>query len=136
MTADATAQAPATHAAVDQLLTALESGDRVEDGAFAADAVLDFTVPNWRFTVRGAANIADAWKDFHGVPGRFEQLRRQPTPSGEVVEYTLTWAEPDGTHAVHHCHLLEVRAGAIVSDTAFCGGRWGPALLAEMGARS
>lgn len=136
MTASVRSPAPATYVAVDQLLSALETGNRVLDGAYAADAVLDFTVPNWRFSVRGAEAIADAWKDFHGVPGRFEQLRREPTPTGEVVEYTLTWFEPDGTHAVHHCHLLEVRDGAIVSDTAFCGGRWGPALLAEIGAGS
>lgn len=120
--------------AVDQLLAALETGQRAVAGTFAPESVLDFTVPNWRFTVRGADAIADAWKDFHGVPGRFEQLRRESTPSGEVVEYTLTWDEADGTHAVHHCHLLDVRDGVIVSDTAFCGGRWGPAQLAEMGA--
>lgn len=119
---------------VDALLTALETGTRVPDGSYTEDAVLDLTVPNWRFSVRGPQQIGDLWLRFHGVPGRFEHVRREPTSTGEVVEYTLTWEAQDGTHAVHHCHLLDLRDGAITSDTMFCGGQWGPAQLAEMGA--
>jgi hypothetical protein len=123
-----------TATAIDRLLTALETGTRVPAGTYAADAVLDLTVPNWRFAVRGDDAIADLWQHFHGVPGHFEQTRRFPTETGEVVEYTLTWNGPGGTHAVHHCHLLDVDNGVITSDTLFCGGQWGPELLAEMGA--
>jgi hypothetical protein len=120
--------------AIDRLLTALEQGTRVPDGTFSEDSVLDFTVPNWRFLTRGGQAITDRWLGWHGTPGRFEHVRREPIEGGELVEYTLTWDEPDGTHAVHHCHLLRLADDRIVFDTAFCGGQWGPAALAEMGA--
>lgn len=120
--------------AVDQLLTALETGTPAPAGTFTADSVLDFTVPNWRFTTRGAEAITARWLGWHGVPGRFEHLRREPLVDGELVEYTLTWDTAEGPYAVHHCHLLRVENGQISSDTAFCGGQWGPARLAEMGA--
>jgi hypothetical protein len=32
----------------------------------------------------------------------------------------------------HQAHRLKLRGGLIASDTAWCGGRWGAALQAEM----
>jgi len=100
--------------------------------AWSADAVLDATVPNWRFRVVGASAIRGEYAGWFADPGRFEQLHRWPTSDGEVVEYTLTWTEHGVPHAAHHVHLLTVRDDRIVADTVVCGGRWSAALLAEM----
>ena len=122
----------ATRTAVDRFVAAIEAGVRVEDGVFAADAVVDATVPNWRWTIRGAAAIADTFAGWFADPGAFESVRRTPLPDGELLEFTLTWQENGVPHACHQAHVLTLRDGSIVGDTVFCGGRWNAALLAEM----
>jgi hypothetical protein len=127
--AQAPTQAPG---AVDRFTTAIEAGVRVGPGVFADDAVVDATVPNWRWTIRGARAIADTFAGWFADPGDFESLRRTPVAGGEIVEFTLTWQENGIPHACHQSHHLTVRDGSIVADTVFCGGRWNAALLAEM----
>ena len=118
--------------AVGRFLAAVE-GARVPDcDAWADDAVLDATVPNWRLTRRGADAIRAEYGRWFADPGRFEQLRRIPTPGGEVVEYLLTWDEQGVPHAAHHVHILEVDDDRITADTVMCGGRWPASLVAEM----
>ena len=124
-----TTQAPT---AVDRLTAAIEAGVRVEDGVFAADAVVDATVPNWRWTIRGAGAIGDTFAGWFADPGAFESVRRTPLADGELLEFTLTWQENGVPHACHQSHRLTVREDLIVEDTVFCGGRWNAALLAEM----
>lgn len=126
--------------------TAVTNGvDRFLDGAVNAiiattdawtdDATLDATVPGWRFTLSGADAIRAKLATWFVGVGRFEELRRLPTPGGEVVEYLLTWEEAGVRHAVHHVHLLTLATdGRIADDHVFCGGRWDAALLAEMAA--
>jgi hypothetical protein len=118
--------------AVDQFLTAVESGEIAGCGVWRDDAVLDATVPNWRFQVTGADAIRAEYAKWFADPGAFEQLRRLRTEDGEVVEYTLTWTEDGVAHAAHHVHLLTVDDGQIVADTVLCGGRWPEPLVAEM----
>ena len=101
-------------------------------GAFAADAELDATVPNWRFTVRGADDVQDTLAEWFADPGHFETITRVPVAGGEVVHFVLTWEEHGEPHMCHQAHILEVDGGLIVRDTAFCGGRWNSALMAEM----
>ncbi len=119
-------------AAVGQFLAAVESGEIAECGVWSADAVLDATVPNWRFQVTGADAIRAEYAKWFADPGAFEQLRRLPTEDGEVVDYTLTWTEGGVAHAAHHMHLLTVDGEQIVADTVVCGGRWPEPLTAEM----
>jgi hypothetical protein len=121
-----------TTTAVDRFLAAVEAGAIGGCTAWAADAEVDATVPNWRFTIRGADAIRTEYARWFAEPGRFEELRRWPVADGEVVEYLLSWTEQGVPHAAHHVHLLTVRDGAIVHDTVMCGGRWSAGLLAEM----
>lgn len=118
---------------VDEFLTAVESGAIAGCTAWSPDAVVDATVPNWRFQVTGADAIRTEYARWFADPGSFEHLRRLPTADGEVLEYTLTWSEDGVGHAAHHMHLLTVDDDQIVADTVLCGGRWPAALLAEMG---
>lgn len=118
---------------IDAFTAAIESAtvDSL-DGVLAGDAVLDATVPNWRFTVRGDALIRAELSRWFADPGRFEELRRTPLPRGELVEFVLTWEEDGVPHACHQAHRIEVAGDRIVHDTVWCGGRWPAALLAEM----
>ena len=118
--------------AVDAFLEAVEHGTIGSCSAWAPDAVLDATVPGWRFRMVGPAAIRGEYAHWFADPGRFDQLRRIPIRGGEVVEYLLTWTENDVPHAAHHMHVLEVSDGRIDVDTVLCGGRWPASLLAEM----
>lgn len=117
--------------AIDTLLAGIEAG-AVPEGVFSDDAVLDATVPNWRFTARGSTAVHAELSKWFADPGSFEDLRRAPLPDGELVEFTLTWSEGGVTHMCHQAHILNIRDGQIASDTAWCGGRWPAQLIAEM----
>ncbi|HEX3606993.1 MAG TPA: hypothetical protein VH134_13805 [Candidatus Dormibacteraeota bacterium] len=121
-----------TGTATDRFVAAIEAGVPVGERVFAADAVVDATVPNWRWTIRGVEAIRDTFAGWFADPGRFESLRRSPLSDGELLEFTLTWQENGVPHACHQAHRLTVRDGVIVEDTVYCGGRWNAALLAEM----
>jgi hypothetical protein len=117
---------------VDRFVQAIEEAAVAGTDAFADDAVLDATVPNWRFVVRGGSAICREFAKWYGHPGRFEELRRTPLPDGELLEYTLSWIEEEVLHKSHQAHHLTVADGRIIADTVWCGGRWPATLLAEM----
>jgi hypothetical protein len=117
---------------VDRLLAAFEGASWESFDAFAPEAVVDWTVPGWRETSRGSEDAIDLFRGWFRDEGRFEDLRRTPLPSGELVEFTLSWLEHGVPHATHQAHVVEVEGDHIVRDTMWCGGRWPASLLAEM----
>lgn len=120
---------------VDRFLDAIGGGAGVPGHLLASDIVLDATVPNWRFTVRGSQAVARQYGRWFAVPAAFEELERLRVAGGEVVTYLLTWEENRVPHAAHHCHVLRFDGhGCIAQDRFFCGGRWDAAQLAEMAA--
>ena len=127
--------APTTDRIVDRFLDAVSAGCGVPAELFEADAVLDATVPGWRFAARGADAVARQYSDCFAAAGVFEELDRLVVDGGEVVCYLLTWLERGIPHAAHHCHVLRFAAdGRINRDRFFCGGRWDAGLLAQMAA--
>ncbi|MCU1427463.1 MAG: hypothetical protein JWL83_1463 [Actinomycetia bacterium] len=131
-----TTGATVTTEPIDRFLTAIETATIPTCDAWAADATLDATVPNWRFRAHGPDDIRDQYTGWFGNPARFEQLRREGLGDGELVEYLLTWEEHGVPYAAHHVHIIRVEDNAIASDTVMCGGRWPASLLAEMEAAS
>lgn len=121
-----------TNSSVDDFLDAIVCGAMDTCAVWSPDAVLDATVPNWRFHKRGPDAIRAEYSTWFADPGEFDELTRLPTEDGEVVRYLLTWVEDGVPHAAHHMHALTVNGGQITSDTVMCGGRWPAALLAEM----
>ena len=121
-----------TESAVDAFLTSVERGAMASCSVWSPDAVLDATVPQWRFRKRGPAAIRAEYAGWFADPAYFEELSRFAIEGGEVVRYLLTWVQNGVPHAAHHMHLLMVEDGQITSDTVLCGGRWPAALLAEM----
>jgi hypothetical protein len=118
--------------AVDRFLAAVEAGRIPGTDAWSTDAVLDATVPNWRFRLQGPDAIRGEYARWFADPAQFEELRRWPIDGGEVVDYVLSWEEAGVPHAAHHLHVLHVNDDYITSDTVLCGGRWPASLLAEM----
>ena len=122
---------------VDRLLEAATSGSGVPADLFTPDAVLDATVPGWRFAVRGADAVARQYSGWFSEQAAIEELERHPVEGGEVVAYLLAWVERGIPHAAHHCHVVRLAAdGRIAADRFFCGGRWDAGRLAEMAAAS
>jgi hypothetical protein len=122
----------ASTTAVDRLLEVVIGARAVGDDIYADGAVLDATVPGWRFTVAGSAPIGHQFAEWFRDPGHLEEVERHPTGSGEVVEYTITWEESGVPHAARHVHALTVVDDRIVRDHFWCGGRWPAPLLAQM----
>lgn len=121
--------------AVDRLLDSICTASVGTAHAFSDDAVLDATVPNWRWTTSGGANVETELARWYADPGTFEVLERTPMPDGELIEFVLHWTENGVAHTCHQSHRLRLDdSGLIARDTAFCGGRWNADLVAEMAA--
>ena len=130
MTTDVT-----TATVIDRFLDVVRTGHANPD-LYAKNACLDATVPGWRFQARGPAKIAAEYKGWFAGPSQIDTLERYPIEDGEVVRYFMRFDVGGQPHAAHHAHIIKVRDDLIVSDIVFCGGRWGPEVLAEMGPRA
>jgi len=119
-------------APIERYLAAIEGASTADCEALSPDVTLDATLPNWRFTVSGEAAVRGELGRWYTNPGSFEELKRTPLPTGELVEFTLRWEENGVPHAAHQAHVVEVRNGRITRDQVWCGGRWPASLLAEM----
>jgi hypothetical protein len=122
---------PTATDAVDALMHAIEAGDIAGD-LFTDDVVLDATVPNWRFQAHGRDEVTAELRGWFADAGHFDDVRREPLPNGELLEFALHWNENGIPHACHQAHILRVTDGRISNDTAFCGGRWAADLVARM----
>jgi hypothetical protein len=123
------------HTTVDRLLELIAAGRGGDTGQlYATDAVLDATVPTWRFKKCGGPAIAAVWSGWFAEPGTFEELDRSPIPGGEVIRYLVAGVDDGTPFAAHHCHIVTVdeHTGLIVRQHTWCGGRWYPDRLQEM----
>ncbi len=118
---------------VDRYLAAVEDAAMADCDTLGSEMVLDATVPNWRYQVQGRSAVKAELSRWYANAGTFEELKRIPLPTGELVEFTLRWEEGGVPHAAHQAHVLEVADGCITRDQVWCGGRWPAPLLAEMG---
>ena len=120
---------------VDRFLADLGAGRGVRVDLFAADAVLDATVPGWRFPLRGAAAVAEKFSAWFDDAGQFEELGRLTVAGGEVITYTFSSAWDGQPYAVHQCQVLRIDDDGRIAHVQFwCGGRWRAEQLAEMAA--
>ncbi len=120
---------------VDRLLELISQGRGSEAAAlYAPHALLDATVPEWRFQKRGGQSIAEVWSRWFDEPGRFDELDRMRLPDGEVIRYVEASQSNGTTFTVHHCHVLTLdeTTGLIARHHVWCGGRWYPPRRAEM----
>jgi hypothetical protein len=127
-----TTTATTTATVVTRFVAGIRAG-AVPADLYAPDAVLDATVPGWRFRTHGADAIVHEYQRWFGLPSRFEELERHSLPGVELVRYLHSFDEDGERKAAHHVHLLTVIDDRITNDTVFCGGRWGAEALAQMG---
>jgi hypothetical protein len=121
--------------AVDRLLDLIAAGRGGDAaGLYAPEAVLDATVPGWRFQKHGGAAIAGVWAGWFDAPGELQELERVATPDGEVVSYLQTAVDEGAPFAAHHCHVLALdpASGLVRRHLVWCGGRWSADLIEEM----
>ena len=117
---------------VDRYLAAIEGAAMTNCDALGPEVTLDATVPSWRYQVQGSSAVKAELSRWYADTGAFEEPKRTPLPTGELVEFTLCWEQGGVPHAVHQAHVLEVTEGRITRDQVWCGGRWSATLLAEM----
>lgn len=122
----------ATLSVVDRFLAGVEAG-RLSSDLYAPDALLDATVPSWRFQVKGADAIVEQYRGWFTGPCRLQTIDRHALPEGVLVRYVQHDLDPGGI-TTHHLHLFTIVDDQITRDVVFCGGRWGPELVAKMGA--
>lgn len=116
-------------------LTAVTSGTGVPEDLFTDDAVLDATVPGFRFTQVGPEHVAGQMSSWFADEGRFTDLLRTELPGGgELVRFVLTWLEDGEPWAAHQSHVIQLEDGRIRHHEMFCGGRWSSARQAEIAA--
>jgi hypothetical protein len=120
--------------ATDRLLRAVTHPGTSIDDIYAPNAVLDATIPGWRFAVHTASAIGYQYAEWFREAGTFDELERHATPTGEVVEYTIAWEEDDVPCAAHHVHVLTIDPDTdrVTRDNMWCGGRWPAPILAQM----
>jgi hypothetical protein len=117
---------------ITRFLTATTDGTGVPPELYAPDAVLDATVPMWRFEAHGPTAIATQLSRWFADPGELTEVERSPLPHGESVRFTLEWTEDGEPWAVRQVHFLETSGDRIIRQEAWCGGRWPAARLAEI----
>lgn len=118
--------------AIDDFLSAIEAGTMDRSNVFTEEVLLDATVPDWRFQLRGADGVRAQLGRWYANPATFEALDRVEIPGGELVEFELSWTEAGLPFACHQVHRIRVDGDRVAGVTVFCGGRWSAARLAEM----
>lgn len=116
--------------------TAVEAGDAASLAAlYQSDALLDAHVPNWRFQVRGVAEVAQQLCVLPR-PGAFATFDAEATASGLLVQFAWRQRPADGGALVRQLHALRLHDGRIAEQRIFCAGVWGPGLQERMAAEA
>lgn len=120
---------------VSRFLDAVSAGTGIPADLFHPDAVLDATIPDFRFAQHGAEHVAGQLSSWFADPGAFQDLARTPLPGGgELVRFVLQWDEGGDQMAAHQVHVIEVTDGLIRRQEVWCGGRWDSARQADIAA--
>lgn len=102
----------------------------VEEGEFdrlaalyAPAAMLDVTLPAWRFQLRGPDAIRDQFRAWYEVPARILRWDVKPARWGAVIE--AEELHEDGIYFRYTYHLT-IEDGRIARHLVFCPGAWTP----------
>ncbi|MDX6227439.1 MAG: hypothetical protein QOI76_829 [Frankiales bacterium] len=117
---------------ISTLLDSIAAGAGIPAQLYAPGAVLDAVVPMWRLEAHGPAAIAAQLSGWYADPGAFTDVVRTPLPNGELLRYTLEWAENGAPWASHQVHVVAITDGLIVRHEVWCGGRWDASVQAEI----
>ncbi|MDN5934379.1 MAG: hypothetical protein L0I24_25450 [Pseudonocardia sp.] len=95
------------------------------------DVLADVFVPQWRFQVRGKADVLGALAAGElGLPGhRLTRFRSVPTDDGVVVEVGVRSRVDGGEQLWQTLHRARLRRGRIVEHVVYCTGHQDPATI-------
>lgn len=106
------------------LTTYLET-NRLPDGLFAENLVLDMNVPLWRFQLSGAAAMTEMLTADAPHGRRFEEHNWVPTPDGFLLNWA--WRTTGGeSHYSRGVTVVELTGSRIGRVTVHCSGDWDP----------
>jgi hypothetical protein len=91
---------------------------------YADDALLDATVPHWRFQVRGRDALLDLLdaEELRKPERRLAQLRTTPTDAGLLVEVEQRSTEGGEDRWFREVHHLRCDGGLVVEHGVWCSG--------------
>jgi hypothetical protein len=101
---------------------------------YRADALLDVSVPQWRFQLQGQAAIRQWLReeiDAVGGAGRVAGWRVTPTFDGLVVEWEVRFTRDGEEHLWREVHLFHTDGEAITEHVNYCTGIWDAATIAR-----
>ena len=101
---------------------------------YRADALLDVSVPQWRFQLQGRAAIRQ-WlrEEIHAVggAGRVAGWRVTRTVDGIVAEWEVRFTRDGEEHLWREVHLFHTDGEAITEHVNYCTGIWEPETIAR-----
>lgn len=107
------------------------AGDHsVADRIYAADALFDVNVPQWRFQLRGPDSIRRQLDEWHPQPPDLVEWHQRPIDGGAVVELALWQGEGHELYS-RSLHLLDIGDGLITRHVMYCTGDWTKQALYE-----
>ena len=98
---------------------------------YAADALVDINVPQWRYQVTGAAVEPILREDFDATDRRVTASRVTKFGGGVTVETESRASEHGQTQMWREIHLFRTRDGRIVEHTIYCTGVWDAETIAR-----
>lgn len=101
---------------------------------YRPDALLDVSVPQWRYQLQGAAAIAEQWREELAPAagsGWVASLRETPTADGVAVEVEVHFTLDGEERMWREVHLVHTDGEAITEHVSYCTGIWDAATIAR-----
>lgn len=106
---------------------------------YTPDVLVDADVPNWRFQMKGRAEILEVLRrEELGLPGvHTTSFRWTATVDGGLVaQREVRFDGDDGPHLWRDVHVLRSEDGWITEHAISCTGIWDPATIARQAAEA
>ena len=101
---------------------------------YRPDALLDVSVPQWRYQLQGREAIRQALaEDLAPIVGsaRVTEQRATPTEDGVVVELEVRFVQAGEERQWREVHLFHTDGTAITEHLNYCTGVWDAATIAR-----
>ena len=117
-----------------ELVRWLETGTRPA-GMFAADVLLDLSVPHWRLQAQGDDAVFHVREDEHPWPGVVRVEALDATARGFVIQFEERWVAGGQRWYCREQMNAVVTDGAISELIVYCTGDWDEAVQARHAAQ-